>query len=520
MRVVGACMMETNTVAFPVCILFSRCKKLLMIYAHDVCMATLETDLYDSAFGNCKWEDFVHKKEAVWTKNWRKEAAVAGRNVGFDRLPQFMAGDDDMHAVRYGVVSFMNLRTVKNSSEMNKVTNALMKTLAVIPMGNTLAMEAKDCRCIRLAAVFETGYPILPNDISPENPSKLRSWSDQISRRVVLTEVSSIILQHAYDDSTDVNGEFISEIGFQMSPHRENSKVIEEASAVESAVLLASMHTKTTELQACNDKPPTLPHAMENVRSNYSTRLLADCDEIGVKKAMETVSSVIFSHKDASRIASVCCATSSPTLTITSALCVLGRCLVEKQALVIATRETDGRLVSIKAVGSTRTIERVDIKSFRRYVISPWATVLIVDRSRILYLEIREPDNVACDEMRKEKLRLKDEDRTVQASNIDIGDLKQKIETLSSSLLNITQSLASFSANLEVYKQAHFTLKKVNDDKEACIKDLTRKVDYLVTQTAETLLTPLEPTASDETLKSLKRTLTTLQDYDKRFRAD
>lgn len=551
MMVVGACMMETNTASFPVCILFSRSQKLLMIYAHDMCLATLEADLYDSAFGDCKWEDFVLKEEAVWIKNSRQEAAVAGRNVGFDKLPDFMAGDDDMYSVRYGVVPFMCLRTVKNSCEMSMVTKALAKTLAVIPMGNDLAIEAKGCQCIQLATVFETGDPIVPREVSQVSSTNLCSWSDQISKRSVLTAVSTLILQQAYDDSTDGNGELISEIGFQMSPHQGNSAVIGEAAASESAVVRASLSTKSTELQACTDKPPTLPHAMENVRSNYAVRLLADCDELGVKKAIETVSSVLFCREDFSRVASVCCSETSPTLTIASALSVLGKCLMEKQALVIASRETDGRLGSIKAVGSTRTIEKVSIKSFRRYVISPWATVLIVDKSRIFHLEIREPDTVTSTEMRKEKLRLKEDAKLTQRPTLDTRELEQKIETLSASLQTTTESLTSIRSMLSSSRAAHDVLKKEKDDMEAFMKELSRKVDYLVTAKAESFPTPpveplapapapppapapvnpqapapsplsespSAPTFADETSATLKRTLEALEAYDKRFRS-
>ena len=95
---------------------------------------------------------------------------------------------------------------------------------------------------------------------------------------------------------------------------------------------------------------------------SFITQPIVDGDAVAtagdnvVRTVMEAVAIASFNPKDADFVLGTCTKLSESSMTVPSAISVLGKCLMESQAIMIASRDQDGRFGQVKLVGSGGTI--------------------------------------------------------------------------------------------------------------------------------------------------------------------
>lgn len=540
LKVVGGCMLESDKCCFPVVVLFSQQEKTLIIHSSNASIAKMEAEMNDSAFGPCDWESMVLKEEAGEIKKWRQEAAYASRNVGFNSLPDFMCDGTHMFVTRYGINPFMSLRTVKNEAEFKEVRGAIKKALSVVPVGSLdWSRSSPERGHIVLMSVFGNSPMKAGVEATAPSQSELNAMADELTLRSVLTRIALLIIEEAADDVFDANGEHISELGFQMKSNPRNDPLIRSARADEYTCFAAACATKATDLQASVDSPYTLSSVMDGIRTSYATRRIALCSGEDVKPVVEAVAFDLFCKEDAVSVVANCCSPSCPSLTLISALGVLGKCLVEEQVLVVASREADGRFGQVRAFGSSKTVACVGLDAFQRFVLSPFASILIVDRDRVFKLEVHDPPCVSnVRSMRSQQLKLKSSSKSSPPSFEGLKKIQDKLEASTEHMSKMSKTMEEMAVKLANATETNARLSKANVAHENVVKELMRKVDYLVSTKADGQSSPDAPpqapapapspapapaptaeSTMDKTGLSLKRTLHAIEEYAKRMRS-
>lgn len=519
--VLGGCMMHTERCCFPVVVLHSATDNVMLVYCPKAPIAALEAEMYDSAFSkrgssSPTWEDTVLKEGANEVMRYRREAAIATRTMGYERMPKFVCGEDDVFVTRHGVIPYLSLRAVANEGEYQMVHREVSYMMRIIPASCETCVFPESSTDERrnpvlLGTTFHTGHVPCPPELIERTPSKQEV--DAVCKRSIITMVAFTILQHGMDNTTDHNGAIINEYNLVLPWHRYQLSTFKTEYAKELGVHLEARKVMVTDAwqSAHHDESYSLPALMRRMGRSYTTHKIADGDAVAAAVAgggdvtrtvTEEIALAIFRPKDADYVAGMYAKLSeSNNITIPSAIAALGKCLTEKQAILIASRDQDGRFGQVKLVGSSGTIAHVNKDNFARLAcLCPWVTTLIIDKLQVVsMLCVKDPVHVreAVTEsdtrgLNHEKLELR-ESATHVASATVVGGLTASVDKLKDNLDTVT-------AGMETTKNETTALKQSYESIESSIKELTRKVDVLINcamrETNETPPAPPAPPAS------------------------
>lgn len=520
LHVVGGAMMHTMTCVFPVSILYSDIKGGLVLHAGSVPIAKLESEFYDLAFsGSDSWAKYVMGSEAIEFAQWRREAAAGVRCAGLGGTPRYLIGEDSYRVIRHGVTAFMSLRCPNNDAEHAAVKQRLVDDLAVLPKGSRDLMKTySQHKCIVMCFLgsSDARLPRKEEIVEPPLDERLRSADTLLDDNPVLTWISSIILHCACDDAFDQQGEPIGEYYSGLKYKSKNEGVISDVSSREKAFLVRARNTKCTDIETnglANPGPFTLTEVMKDTNRSHATKAVCDLTGTQSKVVMETVASAIFDADDAKLVADICASNCTSSMTPVTAVSVLGKCLVDHQALVIVTRDTDGRISNAKLVGYQTVVPKLNKDALARMMLFPWATVLFVDKERVSMLLVKDPEFVDGKLFEREPLKLRESakprsssgDCTLQKT---VDELKQEVASLKA------ENTAAITAIKDFEKKLNFLVeKKATDQEDESRPQFQQALPPPPEVAAPSAPSPPSATEDSEVIKSLKRTLATLTTF-------
>lgn len=465
MHIVGGAMMHTTTVTFPVSVMVSNADGVLLLHSGDTPIAKLEAEFYDAAFNeNDDWASHVlDQLPAQEAAEWRREAAVGVRRAGLRGTPAHLLGEASYRLLRHGVTPFLSLRAPENESEFSAVKNRLIEDLAVLPRGGRDLMKASlRHMAIRIGFVGSSDMQ-LPRNADIVVPGLDERWSSAdsiLATQPVLTWIASIILHNACDDTFETKSESVCEVGTGMRYKDSNQKPIDDATSIEMSFLERARRVTTTEIdkrESDHSGHITLWTVMKETQRLYESKTICDLTGTPAAAVMEAVSCAIFDADDALLVAESCTAGCTSSITSVTALSVLGKCLVDHQAIVIITRDSEGCISNAKLVGFERVVVRLSRDTLSRVLLFPWITVLLLDNDSVSMLLLKDPEHVRCPKFEREPLKLRNS-ATRRAGSVDRVS-PQVVEEMRSDIAAIKKAVVS-------------------------IKDIERKLDFLVEQKA------------------------------------
>jgi hypothetical protein len=517
LHVVGGAMMQTKTCKFPVSILYSDIKGGLVLHAGDVPIAKLEAEFYDSAFCESDaWAEYVMGSEANEFAQWRREAATGARSAGLGGTPQHLVGEDCYRVVRPGVTPFLSLRAPENEAEFTTVRDRLVDDLAVLPKGTRDLMKTySQHKSIVMAFVGSSDSRLPRKDeiVEPPMDERFQSANTLLDNNPVLSWIASIILHCACDDAFDQQGEPIGEYYSGLKYKSTNERAVDSAKSDETSYLVRARNNKCTDIdnrEVSDAEPFTLTAVMKDLNRSYATKSVCDLTGTESKVVMETVARAIFDADDAKLVADSCASNCTSNMTPVTAVSVLGKCLVDHQALAIVTRDPDGRISNAKLVGFQTVVPRLHKDSLARLLLFPWVTVLFVDKERVSVLLVKDPEHVQSAAFNREPLRLRESakprgaagDATLQRT---VEELKQEVASLK------TENTAAITAIKDFEKKLNFLVEKKAVEQ---VDDPPPRPAPCVAPPPALPVVQAPPTAEDsDVVKSLKRTLATLTSF-------
>lgn len=517
LHVVGGAMMQTKACKFPVSILYSDIRGGVVLHAGNLPLAELEAEFYDAAFADSDaWARYVMGSESNEFLQWRREAATGARSAGLGATPKHLIDSECYHLVRQGVTAFLSLRSPENEAELLWIKSRLVDDLAVLPRGTRDLMKTYSRHKDMIMAFVGSSNRRLPQkgeivEASVENRTR---WAEMLlDNNPVLSWISSIIIHCACDDAFDQQGESISEYNSGLRYKPANERAIDECKSNESAFLARTCNNKCTEIEKrelTDPQPFTITAVMNGMKRPYATKAICDLEGTEPKVVMETVANAIFDKEDARFVVEGCASMCTANMTHTTAVSVLGKCLVDHQALVIITRDPDGRISNAKLVGAETAIPKLHRDSLARLLLFPWVTVLFVDKERVSMLLLKEPEHVQSTTFNRQPLRLRESAKSPGAS-----------------------SNTALQRTVDGLKEEMASLKSENTMAIAAVKDFEKKLNFMVEkkameQTDEppvslVSVVPVSPALhveaassapmESEIVKSLKRTHSTLTSF-------
>jgi len=507
LHVVGGAIMHTRTSRFAVSLLYSQKSKTIVVHAGGVPLAALEAELYDSAFGTDEsWESYIMGGDKQEFVKWRKEAATDVRTSGLCNTPRYLLGKEHYHALRHGVTALLSLRAADNECEWSLVSQRLVSDLAVLPSGESgLIAQAEHHSSVATVFLARSDYelPVLREAIVRPTEERLQK-AEEMLERGMLTWLAYVVLRNARDEAVDQQDEMVSEFPSGIRWKSSHKTILDRSMSSEVAHRIKTKTIKLTELEEYDESGFTLPSVMHGMNRFYTTKSICAINTDCGKTVMESVAMEVFSAADSKHVIEGASTQCSPNITPHSAICVLGKCLTESQAILLVSREPDGRIVNAKIVGHDIVVPHVNKDAMRRIILFPWVTVVIVDNDRVSILLVRDPHNDAAHGcFSRQSLCLRESAKPCVGNKPGVAELKGEMNLMREKMSGL--------------ETANTTLLKA-------VKDFERKLDYCVESQAnrsgcDNLVDKhVLSVAANATLDSLKRTLNDLTSFEKRSR--
>lgn len=444
LSVVGGLMMHTQHCCFPVVVLHSPTENVLLVYCPRAPIAALEAELYDSAFAapdSLTWEKTVLQDEASEILQWRREAAIATRDIGHDNIPKFMCGDDDLYVTRLGVIPYLSLRAFENEGEYAMVHKAVARMMRILPIATDTKPDIWSGKPVMMVTVFLSGDFVCPAEVKEQTPTK--QDVEEVCAFPVLTHMAHAILRYGDDGASDNEGRPISECNTALPWHPEQKIKVQAETEKEVQMQKAARIVKMSDAWYpinCDDSY-SLPVIMRGMNRSYITQQILDGDAVKaagdnmVRAAIEAVALASFKAEDVDFAIESCGNVSESNMTIFTAVSKFANCLVDRQAIMIASRDQDGRFGQVRLIGSTDSIAQVNRQNFARLAcLAPWVTTFIIDKGNVVSklcvndpVEVREygSKNSSPPPFAHQKLEIREDAsrQTVRAADSQIAKL-------------------------------------------------------------------------------------------------
>lgn len=449
--VAGGCMMQTSRGHFPAAVLVSAKSSMVVLYVPKAPLSTFEADLFDSAFEdpNKAWETKVlGERDAKPVLGWRKEAAIQCRTSGIENMPQMLLKEGPLRVSRFGPLPYLGLRLPSTSSERNAVVAMMASLLAHLPEALPIDRALRGKKDVGLHTIFDSGSFVPPKTPREDMCCDAYALAGMTCDRPVLVPLAAVILRSVVDGATDAAGEQISEASASKVQRMSGlATICETEGSKERAELLAAKNSKrfATPLQ---DKQGatgwTVPSIMAGLNRAHAMRSLykGEC----VRQGLEAVATAIFPNDEITRIGMIVSGIAQTAMTIGMGIALLAREMVDRQAIVICTREHDGRIVNARLCSPKVNINKLSKAGLSRLSMCPWAFVIMLTRDEVQQLMVREPTitrGVQPFERETPKLApvstatAQQEADAGHASGAHSGAVMQKLEQMSAQLQTI-----------------------------------------------------------------------------------
>ena len=522
LRIVGGAILQTRSTQFPVSVLYSERSEMVMLHAGSVPFAQLEAEFYDSAFQDYPaWESKMLGDEAQEFMAWRREAASGARCAGLTSTPAYLYDGKGYHVVRNGVTAFMSLRAPENECEADNLAARLASDMQAVPCGNISYMEThKEKSGVLMGFIGETAAEIMHNKELPEVEfeERFRIARSMIKERAILSWLSTIILHSAVDDAID-QGEHKSEYCTGLKYRPSNDAAIQSAYADELRSVSASLAVKCSDLERDEIRKRggyTLASVMSGMGRDWTTKSIISTSGTNTRAVMEATAIETFDASDAHLVSEICAQHCTDHMTPHTAIGALGKCLVEDQALVLMTREQDGRISNATLVGKDVVATNVCSDVLSRLMLFPWVTCVIIDKENVSVLLIKEPDGVDQPTFARAKLRLR-ETAKPKSGTSDAGlakvvaDLKSEVADMRTANTAALGAIRDFQRKLNLLVEKRYE----NESEEVPLaRPRSESGPPAVSRASAT-----EPTPSSKVVESLKRTLDILTRFEKKLRS-
>ena len=524
LRVVGGAIYESKRCKFAVSILYSDQERTVLMNSCGTPFADLELEFYDYAFEEDKmWLNLVMDASNIKEHSqWHKEACLA-RKAGMQNTPQFLLNTDDYTLLRAGVTPFMCLRSPKDEVEHNSVIAAVQSDLRLFPAGSKqMMLDVSKCNSVWMGFRGCTSIEVdVPREVSPTSADERREKATELVSYAVLTFIANIILKNAYDDGFDEQEQKIAEsrTGIQHRPNHD--QVMREVEAEEAAFVMASKSKKVTELEAHQNVPHphlaefTLTSVFKNTDRVYTCKSL--CENSQAMDVMSAVAREIFHESDVRTVEDKCARLISTSTTTTTAVATLGKFVDPHFALVLISREIDGRILNAKLISTNVVITSINLDALKRLMTYTWTRIVVIDKEQVSILLCRDPEYTS-------KAVSFDKEKFTMAEDAKCGGNSR---VYSSNMEETRPKIDDLVAQVQALKSA-------NEATLAAVNEFKRKLDFIVEQKAEeddsppdpksdsplnlSPARPLPPTDSSSILDELKGTFNKLVNFEKRAR--
>jgi hypothetical protein len=507
LHVVGGAIMHTRTARFAVSLLYGHKSKAVLVHAGGVSIACLEAELYDSAFdADEKWESVILGSEKGEFMKWRKEAATEVRLDGLSKTPKYLLGNDCYHVLRYGVTSLLSLRAPENGHEWSMVMQRLVADLKVLPGGDPKLMEQSEHHTSIVTGFMARSDYELPVGRETVVPSaeERKQKAESLVENAVLTWLAYIVLRNASDDAFDQQDEPMSEVHSGIRRLSSHTSVLQDSGSKEASFQSRAKGATVTELESFEETGFTLPSVMHGMNRLYTTKAICPVKEATGNTVMESVALEVFGPEDTKHVTESSGSRCAPNITPNSAISVLGKCLAEDQAILVVSREPDGRIVNAKLVGHDVVVPNVNKDAMRRMILFPWVTVVIVDSDRVSLLLIKDPNNDAAHScFSRQPLKLRESAKPRSSGSSDVTEFKGEMEAMKKEMTELSQA---------------------NNALMSAVKEFERKLNYCVESRADapagvpSFQRHILSEAAAVTMGSLKRTFEAISSFEKRAR--
>ena len=505
LHVVGGAIYESKRCTFPVSILYSERSNAVIINSCGTPFAELELEFYDYAFDKDKtWLKLVMDASSIEEHSqWHKEACTA-RKAGIHNTPHFLLGAESYTMVRNGVTPFMCLRAPENSSEYGLVVAAVQSDLRVFPHGSKeMMLNANKTRRVMLGFQGRTSAEMeVPREVTPPSTKERYEKATELVSHAVLTFAANIVLKNAVDDGFDEQDQPYAEYSTGIVHRSSHDAVMREVEAEEASFVMASKDNKVAGLASIRSFEFTISTVFKNTERVYATK--AVCENSDAMTVMSAVAREIFHESDAKFVENKCAPLVSESMTTNTAISVLGKCLDDPFALIVITRDNDGRISNAKLIANDLVITSINIDALTRLATYTWTQFVIIDKEKVSVLLTRDPEYVFnAVSFEREKFRLRDSSKREGSSrpSSNMEETRPKIEEL----------VAQVQA-----------LKSANEATLAAVNEFKRKLDFIVEMKAEAddppAARPLPQTESSSILGDIKETFAKLVRFEKRAR--
>jgi hypothetical protein len=248
--------------------------------------------------------------------------------------------------------------------------------------------EARRSRNIVTSIILESREPRLLESVSTPHLEQ----AEEVCKRASLSWVASLVLHGALDDAVDSNGEIVSEQDTSLPYSERNERLFAEVAAKERAVVEAACTAdRSSDLQCFTDIGYTLRSVMHGLGRAYTTMQISDLEASDARSVGGEVIDALFATSDVEAAKSNANKCTPSVATIHSSVAAVGRVLCDSQAVLVASRDPDGRFTTVELVGNNRCVQNVPKRLFSRLVLFPWVRVVIVDRAVVSELLVRSP---------------------------------------------------------------------------------------------------------------------------------
>ena len=441
----------------------------LVIHACSVPFAAIEAEFYDGAFDEQhQWIDSMLGEERGEFKAWYKEAATGCRKAGLCNTPRYLLSKDSYTVLRHGVTAFTCLRSPENKAEFESIKKTIVSDLRIFPAANRELMEsARKKRRVLMAFHGRTDAEMdAPREVTVPSYAERMEKADRLMSSAILTWISSIILCNAKDDAFDEQNEAIAEFHTGIKEQPGHQRVFDDVAASEVASVNSIKSKESTALAVFDDTGFTIPSVMNNMGRKYVTKCICDT-KIGTTDVMEAVAKELFEPNDFTRVIDKCSSLCSSNTSVNSAISSLGKCLDERHAILVISRDQDGRISNAKLSGKDIVIPDVNRDAVSRMVLYTWLQIVIVDQDRVSILLTRDQESVSKEaDFKKEKLEFYQPGagHFAPPGSIDVSSMKAKMDEMNNQMAALKQS---------------------NESALAAVQDFKRKLDFLVEKKAE-----------------------------------
>jgi hypothetical protein len=452
---------------------------------------------------------------------WRREAASGARCIGLNNIPEHLFDGKGYHVLRSGLTAFMSLRAPANECEADNLVARLTSDMQAVPCGDLSYMEThKDKSDVIMGFIGESAAEITPNKELPEIAfdERLRAARCMVKERPILTWLSYIILHSAADEAIDEQGEYKNEFSTGLKHRPSNDAVIQSAYADELRSVNASSAVECSDLERDEIRQRggyTLSSVMSGMGRDWTTKSIISTSGTNARAVMEATAIEIFDASDAHLVSENCAQHCTDHMTPHTAIGVLGKCLVEDQALAIVTREQDGRISNARLVGKDVIATNVCRDVLSRLMLFPWVTCVIVDKENVSVLLVKEPDCVNHETFARAKLRLRESAKPKSGASDSglakvVADLKTEVADLKVANTAALGAIKDFERKLNLLVEKRFE----NESEGLLSAQSLEESQPHVASSASTA----EPTPPSAVVQSLKRTLELLTRFEKKPR--